>query len=117
MGSKQKETVLVHKDYFEKKLQERRAILAEQGLAAPEIEKDTRVKEIRAKMRRMNARLKVIAAIQIRTEELGKMKVDRQAAIETGKGGKKKELKEAAEKGKEKKKKKKEAVAETEPEE
>ncbi|MBN2284464.1 MAG: hypothetical protein JXO48_11295 [Deltaproteobacteria bacterium] len=117
MGSKQKETVLVHKNYFEKKLQERRALLAEQGLAAAEIEKDTRVKEIRAKMRKMNAKLKVIAAIGMRTEELAKMKADRQAGTETKKEGKEKESQKAAEKGKEKKKKKKEAAAETESEE
>lgn len=124
MGSKQKETVLGHKDYFEVKLNERRSYLAEKGLDPKMITKDGIVKKIKSKIRETNVKHKAIAAIERKTEELARLKAERLAAAqkekegkdkkpkgapEKGKKSERKAPKESPEKGKEKKKKKKES--------
>ncbi len=110
MGSKEKETVLLHKTSFETELKERRAYLLEKGIDAREITRDGVIRKIRARIREANLRLKAIDAIAARTEELAKMKAEKLAAPKKEKKGKEPEAA-APEKGKEKKKKKKNEAA------
>ena len=114
MGSKQEETVLGHKAYFEEKLKERRSHLVEKGIDTKGIAKDTILKKLKAKVKKMNLRIKTLADIKKRTEELAKMKAERLAAPKKQKAVTEKELKASPEEGKEKKKKKKKKEAETE---
>jgi len=111
MGSKEKETVLLHKAGFETELNARRAYLLEKGVDAREIASDGVIRKIRAKIREENLRLKAIAAIAARTEELAKMKAEKLAAPKKQKKVKEPEAP-PAETGKEKKKKKKKASPE-----
>jgi hypothetical protein len=113
MGSKQEGTVLGHKAYFEAKLEERRSYLTERGVDHKTIAKDDVIKKIKAKIKETNVRIKAIAKIKRRTEELAKIKAERLVAPKIEKGVKEKEPKAAPETGKEKKKKKKKE-AETE---
>jgi hypothetical protein len=108
MGSKQEETVVGHKAYFEAKLNERRSYLVEKGIDPKGIAKDIILKKLKAKVKQMNLKIAALADIKKRTEELAKIKADRLAAPK-----KVKEKVSAAppEEGKEKKKKKKEAEA------
>lgn len=107
MGSKQKETVLEQKSYFEAKLKERRSYLAEKGIDPQKIAKDQVLKKIKSKIRKMTARLEALDKIKRKTEELEKIKAERLAAPPKQKGKKAKESEEEPETGKEKKKKKK----------
>lgn len=103
MGSKQKETVSGQKDYFEAKLNERRSYLTEKGLAPEMIAKDSNIKKIQSRIRETNVKLKAIAEIERKTEELAKIKAERLAAAQKEKKGKDKKPKSAPEKGKESK--------------
>ncbi len=105
MGSKQKETVSGQKDYFEAKLNEHRSSLVEKGLALEMIAKDSNIKKIQSKIRKTNVKLKAIAGIERKTEELAKIKAERLAAAQKEKKGKDKKPKGAPEKGKESKRK------------
>ena len=131
MGSKNKESIAAQKTGFEKRLNERRASLAGKGVAPEKIAKDTVVRNMKSRIREMAVRERTIAAIEKKTEELGKLKVEKLEAAkrlkeEKAKGPegapakekkeKAKAPKEASEKGKEKKKKKSEAQAEEGPE-
>jgi len=110
MGSKQRETVLVQKTYFETKLKERRSYLMEKGISAQEVAKDGVVKKIGAQVRQTNVKIKALDAIEKRTEELAKIKADKLAAPAKSKKEKKTVEEPAKGKGKDKKKKKKEAA-------
>jgi DNA-directed RNA polymerase specialized sigma54-like protein len=109
MGSKQEETAVGHKAYYEVKLNERRSYLVEKGIDPQGIAKDTILKNLKSKVKKMNLRMAALAAIKKRTEELAKIKADRLAAPK-----KVKEKVSAApvEEVKEKKKKKKKKEAE-----
>ncbi len=111
MGSKQKKTQLGRKEYFERKLKERLAYLTEKKVEPSQIEKDSRVKNLRANIRAVDLRLQAIAKIEQRTAEMAKAKVEKAAAAlkakEEGEEKEKKEKgKEKKEKGAEKKEKK-----------
>jgi len=106
MGSKQKQTQMDQKAYFEQGLEDRLSSLSKRGIESPRIDKDPLVKKLRAKIRAVNDRLKVIAAYEKRTAELAKIKAERAAAPPKGRErGKEKKAKEAPEEGKAKKKK------------
>lgn len=105
MGSKQKETVLGQKDYFEAKLNERRSYLTEKGLAPEMIAKDSNIKKIQSRIRETNVKLKAIAEIERTTKELAKIKAERLAPAQKEKKGKDKKPKGAPEKSKENKRK------------
>jgi len=111
MGSKQRETVLGQKAYFEEKLKERRSLLIEKDIAPEERSKDGTLRKIRAQVRKTNAKIKALDAIAARTEELAKIKVEKLAA--TPKTKKEKKSPEEPVKGKDKKKKKKEVEGES----
>ena len=113
MGSKQKRTQLGRKEYFERKLKERMVFLSEKKVEPSDIEKDPRVKNLRANIRAVDSRLKAIAKIEQRTADMAKAKAEKAAAAlkarEAGEGKEKKEKekgKEKKEKGAEKKEKK-----------
>jgi len=125
MGSKQKKTQMGRKEYFERRLKERLAFLSEKKTEPSNIDKDPSVKNLRANIRAINARLNAIAKIEQRTAELAKTKADKAAAIlkpqegskdkekdKEKKKGKEKESKKAPEEGKAKKKKKEKEVKE-----
>jgi hypothetical protein len=106
MGSKQKKTQMGRKEYFERRLKERLSFLAEKKTEPSSIDKDPSVKNLRANIRAIDARLQAIAKIEQRTAELAKAKAEKTAAIlKPQEGGKDKE-KEKKEKGKEKAKEK-----------
>lgn len=109
MGSRNKEAQERQKAYFERRLEERLSLLAKKGVESPGIEKDTLVKKLRANVRAINDRLKVIANNEKRTEELAKIKAEKTALPPLPKDqavSKEKSSKEALEEGKEKKRKK-----------
>ncbi len=113
MGSKRKKTQLGRKEYFERKLKERLSFLSERKTEPSEIDKDPRVKHLRATIRAIDARLKAIERLEQRKTEMAKAKADKEAAAlqarETGKEKEKEKVKEpkkAAEEPKAQKKKK-----------
>jgi len=108
MGSKQRETVLGQKAYFEEKLKERRSSLIEKGIAPEERAKDGILKKISAQVRKTNVKIRALDAIAKRTEELANRKAEKLAAPPKPK--KEKKVAEEPAKGKDKKKKKKEAT-------
>jgi len=110
MGSKQKKTQMGRKEYFERKLKERLSFLSEKKAEPSQVDKDPRVKNLRANIRAVDLRLKAIAKIEQRTAELAKAKLEKAAAaLKAKEGGEVKEKeKEKKEKGKEKGKEKKE---------
>ncbi len=108
MGSKQRETVLGQKAYFEEKLKERRSSLIEKGIAPEERAKDGILKKISAQVRKTNVKIRALDSIAKRTEELANRKAEKLAAPPKPK--KEKKVAEEPAKGKDKKKKKKEAT-------
>ena len=109
MGSNQKQTQMGQKADFERRLEVRLSFLSKKGIESPEIKKDTLVKKLRANIKSINSRLRTIAGIEKKTEELAKAKVEKAAAkLKEHEGGKSKQKKEAPppEEVKEKKKKK-----------
>jgi hypothetical protein len=112
MSSKQEETSVDHKAYFEAKLNARRSYLVEKGIDPKGIAKDTILKNLKSKIRKMNLKIAAIAEIKKRTEELAKIKADRLAAPKKQKAVKEKAPAAPPEEGKEKKKKKKKKEAE-----
>jgi hypothetical protein len=106
MGSNQRQTQMEQKANFERELKDRLSILSEREIESREINKDTSVKRLRAKIRAINARLRTIDALEKKTEELATIKAERAAAPKPDpESTKKKEAEEAPVAGKEKKKK------------
>jgi hypothetical protein len=106
MGSKQKQTHLGRKVHFERKLEERLAFLLKKEIEFPMVDRDTLVKKLRAHIRAINARLEAIGANERKTEELAKIKADKEAAFAKAEGSVKgKKVKDVPEEGKVKKKK------------
>jgi len=104
MGLKRKQVQMRQKVYFEQKLQSRLSFLSEKGVEAPKIDKDPLVKKLRASIRAVNNRLRLIADNEKRTEEVAKIKVaSAAAALKEQEGGKVEKLKKAPMEGKEKK--------------
>jgi hypothetical protein len=106
MGSNRKQTQMERKAYFERQLKDRLSFLSEKGIESPNIPKDTIVKNLRANIEAINARLKTIARSEEKTEELAKTKAAKAAAPQKDmEDSKEMKTKEAPVKGKEKKKK------------
>jgi len=103
MGSKHKQSRVEQKASFERRLEDRLSYLSKKGIEAPKIDKDVIVKKLRADINAVNTRLKSIAEIEKRTEELVRNKADKKAAPrEDQEGGKDKKSKEVPAEGKEK---------------
>jgi hypothetical protein len=106
MGSKQKQTHIGRKVQFERNLEDRLSFLLKKGIESPMVNRDTIVKKLRAHIRAINARLEAIAANERKTEELAKIKAEKEAAFAKGEESvKEKKVKEVPEEGKVKKKK------------
>jgi len=80
MGLMRKQIQMRQKAYFEQKLQNRLSFLSGKGIEAPKIDKDPLVRKLRANIRAVNNRLRLIADNEKRTEEMAKIKADRAAA-------------------------------------
>ena len=105
MASKDKQVRLDQKSYLEEKLNQRLTVLAGKGLLPGRITKDVTVRKIRAKMRKTEGRLKVIAELEKKMEEKARIKVEKTAPPKKEK--KKKKPKEAPVEIKRQKKKEK----------
>ena len=119
MPSKSKEARLEQMTYFEKKLDDRLSLLAEQGLDSKQITRDSAVKKLRAQIRKTNDRLKVIQDLQTKSDEMARLKAEKLAAPKKEKEAKKKSQEEEAQVSKRQKKKmakKEEKEAKTEQE-
>jgi hypothetical protein len=103
MGLKRKRMQMRQKAYFEQKLQNRLSFLSGKGIEAPKIDKDPLVRKLKANIRAVNNRLRLIADNEKRTEEMAKIKAERAAAPPKEEGGKVGKPKKAPEVGKEKK--------------
>lgn len=111
MASKEKATRLEQRIYWEEKLNQRLSLLADKGAESEKISKDTTVKQLRAKVRETDKRLRVIEGKEKKLEEMAKIKAEKLATPKKEKGGKGKisEEKSADSKRQKKKKKKKES--------
>jgi hypothetical protein len=109
MESKKKQIHLRQKAYFERKLEDRLSSLSGKGIEAPKTDKDPLVKNLKASLKAVNNRLRLMAAHDQRTEEMAKAKADKAAAAlkakEGGEAEKAEKPKKAPEHGKEKKEK------------
>lgn len=109
MGSKQKQVQLRQKEMLERKLKDRVSSLSGKGIGPADINKDAFAKKLQAKIRAIDERLKAIAGIEKKTEELANKKAEKAAAPspKAPEVSKEKEPKKAPAEGKEKKEKKK----------
>jgi len=80
MASKDKLVRLDQKSYLEEKLNQRLTVLAGKGLLPDRIAKDVTVRKIRAKIRKTEGRLKIIAKLEKRTEEKAGIKSEKMAS-------------------------------------
>jgi hypothetical protein len=79
MTSESRETRLKQKAEWEAKLQKREALLSEKGADKKKIAGDTQIRELKAKIKESNLRLRAIEATEKRTEMLAAAKADRLA--------------------------------------
>lgn len=93
MGSKTKQTREGQKTYWETKLNQRISVLAEKGMESEKIAKDPGVRNIRAKIRQAQGRLKVIADSEKKAEEISRDKAEKMASPIKEKAKKEKEQK------------------------
>jgi hypothetical protein len=91
MGSKTKQTRDGQKAYWETKLNQRISLLAEKGMESEKIAKDASVRKIRARMRQAQGRLKAIADLQNKADEISRIKAEKMSAPKKEKGQKEKE--------------------------
>jgi len=106
MESKKKQIQLRQKAHSEQELKDRLSFLAGKGIEPPKADKDPLVKKMKASIRAVNKRLRLMAAHDKRTEEMAKAKADKAAAaLKEKEAGPAEKPKKAPEKPKEKKEK------------
>ena len=109
MESRKRQIQLRQKAQFEQKLKDRLAFLAGKGVEPGKTDKDPLVRKIKADIKAVNHRLRLLDANDKRTEALAKAKADKAAAAlkakEGGETEKKPEKPKKAEQPKEKKEK------------
>ncbi|MGA2586617.1 MAG: hypothetical protein ABSF88_06300 [Candidatus Aminicenantales bacterium] len=104
MGLKRKQMLMRQKAYFEQKLKDRLSFLSGKGIVSPRADEDTLVRKLKANIRAVKSRLRLIADNEKRTEEMAKIKAERAAApLKEQEGGKVEKPKKAPEEGKGKK--------------
>ncbi len=108
MASKGKTEQEGQKAYWQRKLSQRIEVLTGMGIDAVQIEKDTTVKKIRAKIRDTVNRLRAIDSKEKQIEEMARLREEKKAAPPKEKSKKDKAAEKAAAEAKPKKKKKKE---------
>ena len=92
MASKEKAARLEQKVHWEKKLNQRLSLLADRGAGSEKISKDTTVKQLRAKMRETDKRLRVIEEKEKKLEQMAKVKAEKLAVPKKEKGKKGKNI-------------------------
>ena len=80
MALKQKQQQIRQKEFFEHHLKNRLSFLSKKGVEASKIDKDPLVKKLKANIRAVNNRLRLLAENEKRTAEMAKIKTDRAAA-------------------------------------
>ncbi|NTU51529.1 MAG: hypothetical protein HGA94_03715 [Candidatus Aminicenantes bacterium] len=65
---------------FEQTLQERLSFLSGKGVQSPKVDKDTIVRKLKADIKAVNNRLRTVAGNDKRSEEMAKIKADRESA-------------------------------------
>jgi len=104
MSLKRKQMQMRQKASFEQELQNRMLFLSEKGIESRKADKDPLVKKIKAHIKAVNGRLRVLADYEKKTEETAKIKAERAAApLKEQQGGKVEKPKKAPEEGKGKK--------------
>jgi len=103
MALKWKKIQMRQKAQVEQELQNRLSFLSGKGIEARKIDKDPLVKKLRAHIKAVGKRLKVIADNEKKMEDMAKIKAARAAAPPKEQGGKGEKPKKAAEEGKGKK--------------
>jgi hypothetical protein len=108
--SKRKQMTMRQKAAVELKLKGRMSFLSEKGIKSPKADKDTLARKLKADLKALNTRLRLMAENDKRTEEMAMIKADRAAApkIEAApekapEGSKGEKTKKAPVEGKEKK--------------
>ena len=87
MESRKKQIQLRQKAQFEQKLKDRLAFLAGKGIEAAKVDKDPIARGIKADLKAVNNRLRLLDANDKRTEALAKAKADKAAAALKAKEG------------------------------
>jgi hypothetical protein len=104
MGFMRKQMLMQQRTSIELTLRERLSFLSGKGIPSPKADKDTIVRKLKADIKAVNKRLRMVADHEKRSEELAEIKAERAAAPrkeqEAGKGEKPKK---APEEGKGKK--------------
>jgi hypothetical protein len=104
MGLKRKQMQIRQKAYFEQKLKDRLSFLSEKAIVSPKADKDTLVRKLKANIKAVNKRLRLISDNEKRTEEMAKIKAERAAAaLKEQESGKVEKPRKAPEEGKGKK--------------
>jgi hypothetical protein len=80
MGLKSKQIHVRQKESFEQQLQNRMSYLSAKGVESSRADKDPHVRKIKADIRAVNNRLRLIAENEKRTAEMAKIKAERAAA-------------------------------------
>jgi hypothetical protein len=80
MGLKRKQIFMRQKAGFEMELQNRLAYLKSKGIPSPKIDKDTIVRKIKAQIKAMDKRLRLMAEDEKRAEETARIKAERATA-------------------------------------
>jgi len=80
MGLKRKQINLRQKESFERSLKARLSILSGKGIEPAKADKDPLVKKLKASLKAVNNRLRLMAAHDKRTEEMAQAKADKAAA-------------------------------------
>lgn len=109
MPSKTKEARIDQKGYWEHMLKQRVDFLNEKGTASGKIARDAAVRSIRAKLRKTENRLKAIADLEKKAEEMARTKAEKASTPKKDKAKKKKVEEEAQMMSKRQQKKKKKA--------
>jgi hypothetical protein len=65
---------------FEQTLQERLSFLSGKGVQSPKVDKDTIVRKLKADIKAVNNRLRTVAGNDKRSEEMAKIKAERESA-------------------------------------
>jgi len=88
MASKLMKSREAQQTLWDKKLSQRKEILAAQGKSEPEIEKDTVVRSIKAKLKETKSRIKAIAAKDAKLVDMARLREEKKAAPPKEKGKK-----------------------------
>jgi hypothetical protein len=104
MGLKRKQMLIQQQAYFEDKLKDRLSFLSGKGIKSPRADKDTLVRKLKADIRAVKNRLRLIVDNEKKTEEMAKIREGRAAAPQKEQeGGRGEKPKKAPEEGKGKK--------------